>query len=166
MSVSLTLKRARLPVLALATGVAVVLAGSSWADRGGSSARLDFATLDADGDGQITPSEMRAGARGRFATQDTDGDGFLTAEEAASAKAARFASRFERMLSRRDANGDGRLSLEELHPSDENEDRRARMFERLDTDRSGGISQEELAQMRDEMQGRKWGKKRHQAQGE
>lgn len=80
-----------------------------------------FEQLDANKDGQITKEEMQAAGAMRFAATDTDGDGFLSAEELAAADAKREAERQKRkgdrvawMLEKLDANKDGKLSQEEM----------------------------------------------------
>lgn len=95
------------------------------AERGMPALARHFDRIDADGDGSITPFEIRAwrktrraarGAEARtrfdeyFRKADADGDGSLSREEAAQSL-PRLAKKFDRI----DANGDGRLSIEELH---------------------------------------------------
>ncbi|WP_299724641.1 EF-hand domain-containing protein [uncultured Tateyamaria sp.] len=118
--------------------------------------RPDFATLDADGNGEVTLSELQAQGAARFAAADTDGDGFLTQGELEAAARDRAADRATRMLERMDANEDGKLSADEIkHPRRDP----ARMFERLDADNSGGISEEEFQEARARFHERRGGKK-------
>ena len=44
---------------------------------------MDFATLDADGSGEITPEDAEARRAAAFAELDADGDGTVTADEEA-----------------------------------------------------------------------------------
>ncbi len=118
----------------------------------------DFATLDADGNGEVTLSELQAGGEARFETTDTDGDGFLSLTELEAATQARASERAARMMERMDANDDGKLSAEELKNPRRDP---SRMFERLDADGSGGISEEEFQEARAKMQERRAGKKRN-----
>jgi Ca2+-binding EF-hand superfamily protein len=107
----------------------------------------DFSALDADGNGQITLQEMQATASNRFGEVDTDGDGFLTPAELEAHARLSAGSRAERMMSRMDANNDGKLSLEEMAGRRDP----ARFFERMDADKSGGISQAEFDEARAQM---------------
>ncbi len=109
-----------------------------------------FDEIDADGDGEITPEEMAAYGQARFAAADTDGDGLLSHEEAVAFITARMQVRIgrvaDRLIARRDSNGDGRLSPDELAPPAE---RRKALFARLDTDGNGAISVEEAKAARE-----------------
>lgn len=130
-----------LTILAIA-GTAV--SASAFGDRDGRKGpRIEFSTLDSNGDGQLTETEMQAHATARFNEADTNGDGSLSAEEltarADSQKAERMARRIAKMIEKRDTNGDGVLSQEELQPRD-----RGDMFAKLDTNEDGMISQEEF----------------------
>ena len=120
---------------------------------------MDFATVDADGNGEVTQDEMRAQAEARFARSDTDGDGVVTRDEMIARMQARQAERFgriaDRMIERSDDDGDGAVSLSEMMPPERTQ---ARMFKRLDKDGSGTISQEEFAEMRQMREGRGHGK--------
>ncbi|MFT6526479.1 MAG: Ca2+-binding EF-hand superfamily protein [Celeribacter sp.] len=104
----------------------------------------DFATLDADGDGQVTQAELDAQKAARFAEIDADGDGSVTAEELAAYKDAKDMTvrteRFEMMISRMDVDGDGALSADEMSGAV-----KKTPLERLDTDGDGSISEEEFA---------------------
>jgi len=107
----------------------------------------DFAELDADGNGQLTPAEMRAHAAARFAVADSDANGTLSAEELTAAAAARQAERAgrrtDRMIEWMDADGDGALSPAEMPRRGS-----ARMFARADANDDGALSAEEFAEAR------------------
>ena len=117
----------------------------------------DFATLDADGNGEVTLSELQARGDARFETADTDGDGFLSLAELEAAGQERAGDRAARMLERMDAIDDGKLSADEMKSPRRDP---ARMFDRIDADGSGGISEEEFQEARAKMEERRGGKKR------
>lgn len=130
----------------IAAGAALLVTpAASFAKGGHQGPRASFETLDADGSGGITIAEMQAAATARFAEADTNGDGILSADEITSKDTERAAKRVARMIEKRDANGDGQLSLAELQP---NEDRVAKRFARVDADGNGAISQEEFEAMK------------------
>jgi len=112
----------------------------------------DFSTLDADGNGEVSMTEMQARGEARFEAADTDGDGFLTVEELEAASRAQASTRVERMMTRMDANEDGMLSADEMTSPRRDP---ARFFERMDTDKSGGISQAEFEKASARMMGRR-----------
>ena len=110
----------------------------------------DFSTLDTDGNGEVTMQEMQASAQTRFDAADTDGDGFLSQAELEAHSSARAAERAERMMSRMDADDDGKLSPDEMAPRRDP----ARFFERMDKDDNGSLSEEEFEQARAKMKDR------------
>ncbi|MEL6887795.1 MAG: calcium-binding protein [Pseudomonadota bacterium] len=111
----------------------------------------DFATLDSDGNGELTREELQARGAVMFEEADADGNGLLSAEELAAHASQRAADRATRMIERMDANGDGQLSQDELR-----ERRNAgRMFDRIDSDDSGTITQAEFDAAREQMRDRR-----------
>jgi len=149
-------------IIALTANSLPVMAQDGPGPRG---PRLDFATMDTDGDGKITKEEMAAAASARFAEADTNGDGSLSVEEMVARMEARAEERqaeriqrgAERMIERMDQNDDGVLSADEMQPRNGD-----RMFSRLDTDEDGAISQEELEKARERFaEMREKGGKRH-----
>jgi Ca2+-binding EF-hand superfamily protein len=148
--------------LALASGAA--LAG----DRGD---RPDFASLDTDGDGQLSEAELdslpgrrnRTGAD-RLARLDTDGDGYVSQDELEQArqhmrsgKGGKHGGRpdFESL----DTNADELLSADELDQLPSRGGRSgADRLARLDSDDDGYVSREELEQARQHMRSGKGGK--------
>ena len=109
----------------------------------------DFATLDADGDGQITQAELAAQAEARFATIDTGSDGAVSAAELTAHMQAEAETRAAQMLARVDANGDGLIQPDEMQPR--GGDMAARLFDRADTDSNGTISEAEFTAMQERM---------------
>ncbi|WP_372885959.1 EF-hand domain-containing protein [Shimia sp.] len=119
-----------------------------------------FAELDADGDGALTQAELEAFGRARFDAADADSDGFLTPQEMQAHKLEqikqRMAERNARMLEKKDSDGDGKLSYDEMRPEDS---RRDKMFSRLDADGNGEISEAEYDEVRMKMRDHRHGPK-------
>ncbi|MCP9481709.1 EF-hand domain-containing protein [Shimia sp. CNT1-13L.2] len=156
-------------VLAAAMGLTAVSASAKgWGPGGhhGPRPMMNFEAFDADKDGKVTKAEMEAFAKAKFTEADTDGDGLLSQEEM-QAKALeeaqkRMKERSAKMIERKDADKDGKLSFEEMSA---NEKRKDKMFNRLDRDGDGAISKEEFEEARAHMEerGHKM-KKRHKQQ--
>ncbi|MEM6856940.1 MAG: hypothetical protein AAF559_03640 [Pseudomonadota bacterium] len=112
---------------------------------GGHRGGPGFEQADTDGDGVITLDEAKAKSAERFAKMDANADGSLSRED----REARAANR----LAGSDTDQDGEISPQEMTAAREKREaeraeRRAEMqttlFERLDSDGSGGLSQAEL----------------------
>lgn len=140
-------------------------AGAAMADRGdrmggmggpmGGIVGMDFAAMDADGDGKLTQAEIDTFRAAQTAAIDTDGDGLLSAEELAAmhmrAATTRANDHAARMIEQLDTDGDGKLSAAELAARPMQAGMSTRMFERLDTDKDGAISEAEMAAAKDRM---------------
>jgi Ca2+-binding EF-hand superfamily protein len=127
--------------------MAAIVAGFGLAGTGAQAQeRPDFATLDANGDGQITMEELEAQGEQRFTDADTDGNGALSEAEllakASERSEGRAAEMVARMLERLDENEDGEIQQSELPERDG--DRTDRRFERADADEDGTISEDEF----------------------
>ncbi len=140
----------RFPFIATVGVTAVVLATSLSVAQAADGDRPTFGMLDRDGSGEITRDELAAMGQARFEANDTNADGVLDKAELIAAASKRTEARVERMLTRLDANDDGVLSAEELA------DRRdpGRIFARLDSDGSGGVSEAEFNEGREKMRQR------------
>ena len=135
-------------VAAALAGLAVGGAAYAKADKG-HGPRMTFEQLDTNGAGELTQTELQARGAARFAETDTDGDGFLTAEEIEAAGEKRAKKRAKKMMSRLDADNDGKLSAAEMQAKG----RGAKMFEKFDADGSGGLSKEEFETAGKKMRG-------------
>jgi Ca2+-binding EF-hand superfamily protein len=106
----------------------------------GGPARFErLRALDKDGDGKISQDEF-TGPKPRFARLDVDGNGFLTLEEflkAPEPPAAPDAAPRPPRLRLLDKDGDGRVSRQEFNGP-------ARLFERLDANKDGYLSIDDL----------------------
>lgn len=136
---------------AILAGLIVTAADAQDRTAGGpGGAGMDFATLDANADGALTPEDMATLQAERFAAADTDGDGALSEAEmvaratveADERQAARMAERAAQTIERMDTNGDGLLQADEMAEGPERGIER--MFARFDTDEDGSISEAEF----------------------
>jgi hypothetical protein len=137
--------------LLMVTAAAVALsAGVAVAQPGPGRGMAMLALADANHDGNITRAEFDDARARRFAQLDADHNGVLSASERPQwgggppPPAAGDGSSDHRPHG--DANGDGSISRAEYDAQG------ARMFQRLDTDGNGVISQAELQAMQQHMQ--------------
>ncbi len=128
-------------------------------DNRGPGPRMDFATLDADGNGEIDAADLEALRQSRFAELDADGDGMVSEEEFVAHAAARSSERAAEMFARLDADGDGMLSRDTLQSRGRG-NMGERLLRRADTDNSGGVSEEEFDAAMERLAERRGGWKR------
>lgn len=162
-------RTSKLAALTLATLAAALVASTAMAERGpdadhagrmGPFAAFDFAAIDADKDGKITPAEIEAHRTAQITAADTDGDGLLNPTELSAMHLKQMSARgdamTERMMARLDSDKDGKLSPAEMQAQRPAE----RMFDRLDADNDGALSEAEIAASKDRMAERRGGKER------
>jgi Ca2+-binding EF-hand superfamily protein len=158
-------EKSKLLGLLLMGGALLAGTGAALADRGrGMPAMHDaagmmradeqFAAADADGDGRITTEEMAAHRAARFAEMDANGDGQVSRDEIVAAAVARMTEalgrRADAMIAAQDADGNGTLGATEMGRIDMG----MQMFQRLDRDGDGAVSQDELRARGAWMEGR------------
>lgn len=139
-------KAVKAGLIAVGVGGAILVGAAAFAagDHGGRHHRgfggIDFEQVDANGDGTITEAEMLAAAGDRFQDADGNGDGIVSLEEFAAAQESlqeeRRQARLERIFDRLDANEDGELTQEELEASV------AERFDRMDRNDDGELTPE------------------------
>ena len=140
-----TLTALTLAALASATLSTAVMAQD--ATPSAPPAPFDFAAMDADKDGQITKAEAEAFRTAQITAMDTDKDGKISAAELAAAHVARASAdlaeradnRAKHMIVDLDSDGDGALTVEEMMAGGRGD----KMFDRVDADNDGAISQAE-----------------------
>jgi Ca2+-binding EF-hand superfamily protein len=137
-------------LMAAATTFGTVSAFAQMSGQHGHQNQMSFETLDTDGNGEITRDEMMQRRTARMMEADADADGKLTVAELEEAMRKRAEARVAEMMKTYDADGDGVLVVEELSQSP----RSGRMFERIDLDKSGGVSREEFEQAQARMKDR------------
>ena len=96
-------------------------------------------SIDANKDGNISQAEHDAMRATHLAELDRNNDGFVTYEEHKAARDARARDHFAK---RHDKDGDGRVSIDEMAERGEG------MFDRMDANDDGMVTQEEMRQGR------------------
>ncbi len=97
---------------------------------------------------------MTAHAKTRFSRADQNSDGMLSAQEMTAEHAKASERRINKMIEKMDANKDGQVSFEEIQNGRKNR-KQDKMFNKLDDNGDGFISAEEFAEMKDHRRG-KW----------
>lgn len=70
--------------------------------------------MDADGDGEVTPEEMRGMMQAKLTEHDTDGDGSLSIDEFEALHSAMMREMMVDRFQHLDADGDGAVTSEEM----------------------------------------------------
>lgn len=137
-------------ILMLMTAAMIALGtGATAAQDRADRGQISFAELDVDGDGEITDADLTAAREARFADLDTDGNGSVSRDEFIASASTRAGERAGEMFDRLDADGDGALSEDVLASRDRGPG--PRMLQRLDADGSGGVSEAEFEEARERM---------------
>lgn len=136
-----------LTALTLAALTSATLSTAAMAQDAGGPPKLDFAAMDADKDGSVTKAEVEAFRATEIAAIDADKDGKITAAELAAHHvaranedmAARADKRAKHMIVDLDSDGDGALTVAEMTAGGKGD----KMFNRIDANSDGAISQAE-----------------------
>lgn len=96
-----------------------------------------FDKIDADKDGKITKEEMKQHHENKKKEFDTDGDGQLSAQERENMQKKMMGKGIEEQFKRKDKNGDGFLDKSEFIGPPQ-------VFDKLDEDKDGKLSMDEL----------------------
>lgn len=132
----------------LALGIAGVCAFALPSVAAADNSDARFETMDADGDGKISPDEHTAAATRMFDTMDANKDGKVTAAEMDAAhqkllgkkhvKSAKGEMSAAEKIKIIDTNGDGMLTQDELSMA------AMAMFEKMDTDQDSFLTKSEI----------------------
>jgi Ca2+-binding EF-hand superfamily protein len=148
------MKRSRLAG-AVAMSVAGSVAKAQAPPAKPSAAANEMKSMDTNGDGKLSAEEHAAGAQRMFDTMDANNDGKVTAAEMDAArervtgtKAVPGAMSSADKIKVIDADGDGALTAAEHATGSK------KMFERMDTNKDGFVTLEELAAAHSEMLGK------------
>lgn len=118
---------------------------------------ISFEQLDADGNGEISKEEFDARHSAWIKAVDANGDGMLQKEELEAhvmdQVQAMVEKKSELMFNRLDSDGDGAVSDVELQEKMGKSRNDDRMFNRLDSDDSGSVSAEEFESALSKMDG-------------
>ena len=103
-----------------------------------------IARFDSNSDGKISPDEFTRAADAAFASLDANGDGQVTKEEFAKRADAMKTARKAWVAARRSDAADQDQKKAQFEALRAFPGWRARMFERADADKSGGLSRKEV----------------------
>ena len=138
--------------------------------RGMMGDSISFEQLDADGNGEISREEFDARYSAWIKAADANGDGMLQKEELEAHIMEQVRVMVERksesMFNRLDSDGDGAVSDTELQQKMGKSRNEDRMFDRLDSDDSGSVSAEEFESALSKMDGRRGGRNKDRDDGD
>lgn len=83
--------------------------------------------FDADGDGTVTPEELRAGLQAKLTEYDSDGDGALSIAEFEALHSAMIRETMVDRFQHLDADGDGSVTTDEISAAADKMDRMQKM---------------------------------------
>ena len=115
--------------------------------------------VDTNNDGSFSKAEVEAAEAKRFAVIDTNGDGSISLGEFEAEKMKRMKERMKKKFDKRDKNGDGVLTADEVG-------RMGNHFEEMDLDGDGEISKAERKSAHKKMRGDKHKHGKHHKHGE
>lgn len=120
-------------------------------EAGEGAGPMFFTAADADGDGKVTKEEFQAYRAAQIEGLDADGDGLISKEELVAhytqMTEAMISARVDRQMENADLDGDGKLSAAELVGGMQG-GMGLRIFDRVDANGDGAVTQEEIAAMR------------------
>lgn len=120
----------------------------------GNFPRFDLKQFDTDGDGKVSLAEIQQQRKAEADALDANHDGKLSFDELVAGELREVQPRIEARVKARiealDTDGDGMLSAAELATPPMG----MRMFERLDADNDGTVTEEEMKAAHDRMQER------------
>ena len=140
------------------SGITLSAVSDATAHGGRDRAVPSFSDMDLNSDGNLTMNELQTMKSNRFEATDTNSDDVLTRDELIEQGQARVEQHVDKLLERRDANGDGALSRDEMRGG---HDRGSRLFEHADADSNGLISEEEFDAAIEKLKSRHGKHRRH-----
>ncbi len=138
-------KRTKIIIAAAAIAVVSGLAVSAKAVSKHWAGGMMMRHMDANGDGKVTKAEIMPHLTKKFDRVDVNKDGKVTKAEVGEHVSKRIERRVGHVFSQFDANDDGIMTKPELQSQVD------KQFARLDTDKDGEVSRQEMGAFRDAM---------------
>ena len=125
-------------VAAGALSMTAIAGGGHGGHRGGGHGKMFMEKADTDGNGALSTAELNAFNLARAQEMDLNKDNSVTAEEMKAFREQQRAKRAAERMARLDANKDGKVSVQELADS------RGQWLAKLDADNNGEVTVEEM----------------------